>query len=344
MGGGHKEMMILAGDIGGTKTNIAVFAVKKGLLHRVAMETYASREHPGLSEIVEKFLAAHDERVSRACFGIAGPVKQGRSQTTNLAWTVDSAQLAHQLGLERVGLLNDLEATAWGIAALEPADLAVINPGLPDPQGNAAVIAAGTGLGEAGLEWNGTAHWPFASEGGHCDFAPRNDLEIDLLRYLSGQFGHVSYERVLSGPGLHNVYRFFRDTRRAEEPSWLAEELAQEDPAAVISQVALERRAAICEQSLDLFVRAYAGEAGNLALKTMATGGVYLAGGIAPKIAEWLIGPVFLHEFAAKGRLQALLEQVPVKIIVNQLVGLLGAARWTLYHPPPARRRSTHRP
>ncbi len=330
--------MILAGDIGGTKTNVALFAVKNGVLRRLAMETYASREHRGLEEIIESFLAAHPQRISRAGFGVAGPVKGGQVRTTNLPWVVDSTELAHQLGLRQVGLLNDIEATAWGIAALKPSDLVVVNVGSADPQGNAAVIAAGTGLGEAGLVWNGKAHWPFASEGGHCDFAPRNELEIELLQYLSAQFGRVSYERVLSGPGLHNIYRFFREIRGAEEPPWLAEELAQGDPAAVISRVALEGRAAICEQSLDVFVRIFGAETGNLALKMMANAGVYLGGGIAPKIARRLKHPAFVEAFASKGRLRPLLEQVPVRLIVNELAGLVGAARSTLYHRPLGRR------
>jgi glucokinase len=329
--------MILAGDIGGTKTNVALFAVKNGVLRRQAMETYASREHRSLEEIIKRFLAGRGQRVLRACFGIAGPVKGGRVRTTNLPWVVDSEELANQLGLRQVGLINDTEATAWGIDALRRDDFVIIHAGHADPQGNAAVIAVGTGLGEAGLEWTGKAHWPFASEGGHGDFAPRNELEIELLRYLTTQFGRVSYERVLSGPGLHNVYRFFRETRRAEEPAWLAEELAQGDPAAVISRVALEGRAAICEQSLDVFVQIFGAETGNLALKMMATAGIYLGGGIAPKIAERLQHPAFVEAFASKGRLRPLLEQVPVRLVTNQLAALLGAARWTLYHRPPSR-------
>jgi glucokinase len=339
--------MILAGDIGGTKTNVAVFAVKNGVLRRQAMETYASREHRGLEEIIKRFRAAHPQPISRACFGIAGPAKGGRIVTTNLPWVVDSKELASVLGLRRVGLLNDTEATAWGVDALQPEDFVIIHAGHADPEGNAAVIAVGTGLGEAGLEWTGKAHWPFASEGGHSDFAPRNELEIELLRYLTTQFGHVSYERVLSGPGLHNIYRFFREVRKAEEPAWLAEELAQGDPAAVISRVALEGRAAICEQSLDVFVQIFGAETGNLALKMMATAGVYLGGGIAPKIAERLQHSAFVEAFASKGRLRPLLEQVPVQLIINELAALLGAARWAFYHslPPhaPAKRTARRR-
>ena len=335
--------MILAGDIGGTKTNVALFALKNGVLRRQAMETYASREHRGLDEIIRRFLAAHRQSISRACFGVAGPVKGGRIRTTNLPWVVDSKVLADRLGLRQVGLINDTEATAWGIDGLQRDDFVSIHAGHADPQGNAAVIAVGTGLGQAGLEWTGKTHWPFASEGGHGDFAPRNELEIELLRYLTAQFGRVSYERVLSGPGLHNIYRFFRESRRAEEPVWLAEELAQGDPAAVISRVALEGRAAICEQSLDVFVQIFGAETGNLALKMMATAGIYLGGGIAPKIAERLQHPTFVEAFASKGRLRPLLEQMPVRLVTNELTALLGAARWTLYHRPISQRAGRRR-
>ncbi len=326
--------MILSADIGGTKTNVALFAAQGKGLRQVAGETYASREHRSLDEIIDKFLAVHDGRISRACFGVAGPVKHGRSETTNLAWVVDSTRLARKLGLKRVGLLNDMEATAWGIAALKPRDVGVINRGGADPKGNAAVIAAGTGLGEAGLQWNGMEHLPFASEGGHSDFAPRNELEIELLQYLRQQFGRVSYERVVSGPGLHNIYRFFRDIKKAEEPTWLAEELSHGDAAAVISRVALEGRAPICEQALNQFVQIYGAEAGNLALKMMATAGVYLGGGIAPKIAERLKSGDFLEAFFSKGRLRPLMEQVPVRIILNDGAALLGAATWALRQGP----------
>jgi glucokinase len=326
--------MILSADIGGTKTNVALFAAQGKSLRPVAMETYASREHQSLDEIIDQFRAVHRGPTSRACFGVAGPVKHGKSETTNLPWVVDSTQLARKLGLQRVGLLNDMEATAWGIAALNPQDIATVNPGGADPQGNLAVIAAGTGLGEAGLQWNGKEHLPFASEGGHSDFAPRNDLEVELLRYLTAQFGRVSYERVVSGPGLHNIYRFFRDIKKAEEPVWLGEELSHGDPAAVISRVALEGRAPICERALDQFVQIYGAEAGNLALKMMATAGVYLGGGIAPKIAQRLKSRDFLDAFFSKGRLRPLMEQVPVRIVLNDGAALLGAARWALRQGP----------
>jgi glucokinase len=322
--------MILAGDIGGTKTNVALFKEERAKLRSVAWETYASRAYASLEEILDQFLSKRRTPIRRACFGVAGPVNNGRSQTTNLPWLVDSTQLARKLGLRTVGLLNDIEATAWGIQMLDPKDLGTIQKGAPSSEGNSAVIAAGTGLGEAGLQWNGKEHWPFASEGGHSDFAPRTELELELFRYLSAVFAHVSYERVLSGPGLYNLYRFFRDARQVEEPDWLAEELRQGDASAVISRNALGGKSPLCQQALELFVEIYGAEAGNLALKTMATGGVYVAGGIAPKIASKLKGKVFREAFLSKGRLRPLLETIPVRIVLNDRTALLGAASWAM--------------
>lgn len=322
--------MILAGDIGGTNTRLALFAEGESPLHCVAEETFRSQHHPNLDTIVRTFLASHDGAVTAACFGVAGPVKQGRCETTNLAWVVDAAVLASILGTEHVWLINDLEATAYGIATLTANDWLVLHAGAPDAVGNSAVIAAGTGLGEAGLHWDGNAYQPFACEGGHTDFAPRNELEIELLRYLLARFGRVSYERVLSGPGLHTLYQFFRDTGRGVEPPWLAEELTQRDPAAVISQAGLEEKNELCVQALNLFATLYGAEAGNLALKVMATGGVFIGGGIAPKILPKLEEPFVLEAFFAKGRMRPLLEAMPVRVITNPKVALCGAAMHAL--------------
>lgn len=319
--------MILAGDIGGTNTRLGFFTVAGERLACVVEDTFPSRAHGGLAEIVSQFLSAHNLSVSFACFGIAGPIKQGRSETTNLPWVVDAQQLASTLGLPVVILINDLEANAYGIATLKPTDCVVLNAGAPDAGGNAAVIAAGTGLGEAGLYWDGRAYRPFATEGGHADFAPRTPLEIELLHFLLRQFAHISYERVLSGPGLLNIYRFLRDTGRGEEPAWLAEELQQRDPAAAITQAALAGRCALCEQALDFFISLYGAEAGNLALKVMATGGVFIGGGIAPKIMQKLTTPIFMEAFIAKGRMQSVLEAIPVRVILNDQTALFGAAR-----------------
>lgn len=322
--------MILAGDIGGTNTRLAGFEGGEGPLTPSVMEVYPSRKYASLDEIVKLFLATHDLKAERACFGVAGPVRQGRSQTSNLPWMVDGKRLASDLNLGEVRLLNDLEANAYGLFTLESQDMIVLNEGVPDPKGNAALISAGTGLGEAGLYREGDNLRPAASEGGHSDFAPRDDLEMALLRYLLGRYDRVSYERVLSGPGLYNIYQFLRDTDREEEPAWLAEKIRQGDPPKVISKTALEGGAEICNEALEIFVSIYGAEAGNLALKLMATGGVYMGGGIAPKIVDKLRGAPFLGAFVAKGRLRSLLDHIPVRVVMNDLTALRGAARLAL--------------
>jgi glucokinase len=320
--------MILAGDIGGTNSRLAFFTRHGKRLEPVAEQTYISRDHENLESVVKKFVSSHDLPVDVACFGIAGPVKNGRSEAVNLAWTVDSRLLAHLLRIDTVELLNDLEAYAYGIAMLAPEDFVQLNPGVPEASGNAAVIAAGTGLGEAGLYWDGLQHRPFACEGGHTTFAPSDPLQLELLGFLMREFGHVSWERVVSGPGLLNVYRFLRDTGRGEEPAWLAREMQQHDPSAVVSQAALAGTSALCSQALDLFVSLYGAEAGNVALKIMATAGVYVGGGIAPKIIKNLTEPTFMQAFVAKGRLKPVLQEIPVHIIMNDRTALLGAARF----------------
>jgi|SRR5579862_869161 len=319
--------MILAGDIGGTHTRLAFVDVANGALHTTCAAVYPSHEYRGFEEIVSKFVSEYKARPDAACFGVAGPVLKGRVETPNLPWIIESKHLADRLGLPSVALINDLEANAWGIETLEAKDLILLNAVKSSSTGNQAVISAGTGLGEAGLYWDGTRYHIFASEGGHADFAPRNELQIELLRYLIARFGHVSYERVVSGPGLVNVFYFLRDTKRGTEPAWLTEEMAHGDAAAAISQAGSEGRCPLCEQALDLFVSIYGAEAGNLALKVKATGGVYLGGGIAPKILTKLAGPLFMQSFLAKGRMQALLETIPVRVINNENTALMGAAR-----------------
>jgi glucokinase len=320
--------MILAGDVGGTNTRLALFDDQAGRLRPTAEATFPSREHPSLEAVLRKFRAAHPLPVDLACVGVAGPVRRGRIDATNLPWVVDTRQVAQVLGLKRVELINDLEANAWGVGVLGADDCAVLNAGAPDAAGNMAIISAGTGLGEAGLYWDGKRHRPFATEGGHADFAPRNRLETELLDYLLTQFQRVSYERVVSGPGLLNIYRFLRDTGRGEEPAWLAEQMRRQDPGAAISQAAMSGKSKLCVQALDLFVSLYGAEAGNLALKVLATGGVYLGGGIAPKILRKLQDPIFLNAFTAKGRMKPLLQATPVRAILNDKTALLGAARY----------------
>jgi glucokinase len=319
--------MILAGDVGGTSTRLAFFTVQGEVLQRVVEATYPSADYADLVTLVSRFVSSHPLRAERACFGVAGPVQDGRCETTNLPWVVDARHLAAELHLDHVGLINDLEAAAHGLATLTPEDYVVLNAGKPPATGNMAVIAAGTGLGEAGLYWDGRRHHPFATEGGHATFAPSAPLHLELHSYLLQEFEHVSWERVVSGPGLYNIYRFLRDTGRGEEPAWLQDEIRQGDPAAAISRAALAGRSSLCMQALDLFVTLYGAEAGNLALKILATGGVFIGGGIAPKILPKLTEKMFMAAFIAKGRLQDVLQEIPVRVITNEKTGLQGAAR-----------------
>lgn len=318
--------MILAGDIGGTNTRLALFEMEDKSPRVIVEQTFPSREHKSLDEIVRQFLGEHSPTIKRACFGVAGPIRNRQSKPSNLPWVVDADQLATLFGFDAVTLVNDLEANAFGIVALEAKDFAVLNEGAPESEGNTAIISAGTGLGEAGLHFEGKTRRPFASEGGHADFAPRNELEIELLRYLIPQFRHVSYERVLSGPGLLNIYTFLRDTGRGEEAAWLADEMQEAAPPAVITRAALEGKSELCMGALDLFVSIFGAEAGNLALKMNATGGVFLGGGIAPRIIDKLKSPAFMGAFTAKGRMRPLLEAVPVRVILNDMTALIGAA------------------
>lgn len=325
--------MILAGDIGGTHARLALFDASSGRYTPVSLTVFPSHEYPSLDAIVIKYVEATQVHPQAACFGIAGPVVNGQVEATNLPWKVESRSLADKLHIPQATLINDLAANAWGIPALASGDLVPLNR-IPANQvgtfsGNQAVISAGTGLGEAGMYWDGSNYHVFACEGGHSDFAPRNDLEVELFRYLAKQFGHVSYERILSGPGLVNVFNFLRDSGRGVEPDWLREEIQESDPAAAISRAATDGKCALAEQALDIFIAAYGAEAGNLALKLLATGGVFVGGGIAPKILPRLVdNPAFMHAFVSKGRMQALMETISVQVIVNDETALLGAARY----------------
>ncbi len=315
--------VILAGDIGGTKTALAW--VDHGTI--VSSRTYPSGQYSSLADIVREFLGSSPVSPPRAaCFGIAGPVVDGVAKTTNLPWTIEADGFGDVLGTTPVRLINDLEAVAHGVGVAGADAFVTLNPGVPDARGNRAVIAAGTGLGQAGLYWDGHTHHPFASEGGHTSFAPRDGRDAALLEFLLTEHHHVSCERVLSGPGLFNVYRFVRQEGHHEEPAWLAERLAAEPAPAVVSECALNGRSPLCQEALGLFVGIYGAEAGNLALKTLATGGVFIGGGIAPKILPALTDGAFLRAFVHKGRMRALLEATPVRIIVSPTIALLGAA------------------
>ena len=325
--------MFLAGDIGGTKTNLAIYAYDDGE-HLVVKKTgsYPSKDHQALGEIVRQFLGDDLASVRFACFGVAGPVKNGVVQVTNLPWIVDAAALQADLGFQRVSLLNDLEANAYGINTLLPHELLSINPKADLRQvGNRALIAAGTGLGEAGMLWDGVAHRPFASEGGHASFAPNSPLGDELLIFLRKELGHVSWERVLSGMGMKNLYRFFRQRSGQTEPDWLAQQLKTGDLGAIVSQAGMAGKDPVCADTVDCFIANYGSEAGNLALKMLALGGVYIGGGIAPKMLAKMQSPVFLEAFYHKGRLSPVLESMPVYIILNDKTALQGAA-WYAAH------------
>jgi len=323
--------MILVGDIGATRTRMAAFDAEGNKLKLAVDKTYKSGNHEGLREIISDFIKSEGIPAHSACFGVAGPVRRGRSKISNLPWTIDARELATQLKLESVGLINDLEAYAYGIDALESKDFITLSEGSEEAEGNRAVIAARTGLGVAGMYWDGFRHHPFPCEGGHADFAPRTDLESELAHYLRQKHEHVSCERILSGPGIKNIYDFLRDTKKAEEPGWLTKEMSDaKDQPALISKMAMEGKAPICDQALTMFVGIYGSEAGNCALHFMATGGVFIGGSIAGKIAPRMKDPVFMKSFLSKGRLGSLLTDIPVKIVLNDDAGIIGAARYTL--------------
>ena len=340
--------MILAGDIGGTKTNLALFEWKHERVDPIRPESFHSADYQSLEEILTEFLTPPkpptpidqlgDEtapetevppepvKIEAACFGVAGPVINNHCHTTNLPWVVDGPTIGKQFDIPQVRLLNDLEAMAHGLLLLRPDEVEVLNAGAPPAHQQAlALIAAGTGLGEAILVWNGTQYQPMSSEGGHADFAPNNDDEIELLRYIRNHYLHVSYERVVSGPGLHAIYEYVRDTKK-NEPTWLSEQINAGDPAAVIAEAGLKGQADIAKQTLDLFVSIYGAEAGNLALKAMSLNGLYLGGGIAPKLIAKLKDGSFMKAFANKGRYKRLMNSIPVKVVMNQRTPLLGAA------------------
>ncbi|WHZ17333.1 MAG: Glucokinase [Nitrospira sp.] len=349
--------MILAGDIGGTKTNLALYDWTTERVEPVREDSFHSADYKTLEEIVEEFLSAPPPKPSidddpvdgadveagaeaekkaeppseplkltAACFGVAGPVIDNRCRTTNLPWVIEGAALAQRFDIPQVQLLNDLEATAHGILLLRPDELVVLNAGAPPKKKQAlALIAAGTGLGECILYWDGTRYRPMPSEGGHTDFAPNSDSEIELLRHLRGSYLHVSYERIVSGPGLHAIYEYLRDTKK-NEPTWLAEKIKVGNPAAEIAEAGLKGQAEIAKQALDLFASIYGAEAGNLALKALTLDGVYVAGGIAPKLLKKLQDGSFMRGFTNKGRYKRMMGQIPVKVVTNDKTALLGAA------------------
>ena len=329
----HRSTFYLAGDLGGTKTNLAIISPDRGPRDPVVEATFASGAYPDLTSLVAKFLAQVQLPVQYACFGVAGPVVNGCATITNLPWRLDQVALARHWGMVTVVLLNDLVAGAYAVPHLSALDLHTLHSGVPTPNGALAVIAPGTGLGEAFLLHDGDRYRAYPSEGGHADFAPNNDFEDGLLRYLRATLGHVSWERVCSGKGIPNIYEFLKAMDFAEEPAWLTAALAQAtDPTPVIVNAALhcEQPSDLCIATLNTFVSILGAEAGNLALKVLATGGLYIGGGIPPRILPLLQGERFLQAFRDKGRFAPLLEHMPVHVILNAKAALLGAAYYGL--------------
>ncbi|MDD5167417.1 MAG: glucokinase [Syntrophales bacterium] len=325
--------ILLAGDIGGTKTALGLYSREGGPLRPLLTETYASCLYPNLETLVADFMKKAQLTIGRAAFAVAGPVLNGRAKLTNRPWSVDEAQLSDVLGVPAVTLMNDLAATMESIPLLtEDRDLVTINRAeSPEMTGNRAVVAPGTGLGEAFAVWDGVTYRPQSSEGGHCDFAPGNDLEMELLRYLRNRIGHVSYESVCSGLGIQNIYRFLSDSGMESEPPQLARVIsAAGDPTPLIIQDALdaEHSSPICRKTLDVFLSVLGAEAGNLALKVFATGGIYLGGGIPRRILPLLSQSKFLLAFTDKGRFAELLSRIPIQVIIHPDAALLGAAKW----------------
>jgi glucokinase len=321
--------MLLAGDIGGTKIHFGLFSKERGLRRPLAEVVYRSADLDSLEEAVHRFFDETGLRATNAVFGIAGPVLGGTSQITNLPWTIDGARLRKTLKMKVLDVINDVEAVACFVPFLRQEDFFTLRKGSPVRHGNLAVIAPGTGLGEAFLTWDGTRYVAHPSEGGHADFAPATELESELLSFLRGMHGHVSCERVCSGIGIVNLYRFLKDNGHAKEPDWLSGELARTaDPVPIIVEKALDREIScdICVATLDLFTAILGSEAGNMALRILATGGVYLGGGIPPRVLPFLEKATFMERFLRKGRMQDLVNRIPVHVITNPKAALLGAA------------------
>jgi len=328
--------MILAGDVGGTKVHLALYDFTSGQLHPIRDQKFPAHEFASLDAVVNEFLtgdeknpAANREEILAACFGVPGPVREGRLKLTNLPWTLDVRELSRSLSIQHVFLINDLQANGYGIPELAPEMIYTLHEGDANVTGHRGLVSAGTGLGEALLIWNGKTHHPIPSEGGHCDFAARSNREIAMLDYLRNTLkGRVSFERVVSGLGIQNVYRFLRDVEKLDEPKWLCDRMAGEDPNVVIGECAEDGSSSICFETMKTFASAYGAEAGNLALKVLATGGIYLGGGIAPKRLKTMQNGFFMQAFLDKGRMSPLLQSIPVRVILDDTCALLGAAAY----------------
>ena len=328
--------MILAGDVGGTKVHLALYRFEQAALQHVRDQKFSAPQYPDLQSIVREFLAVdgaqgpqNSDTIDAACFGVPGPVRKNVIRLTNLPWTLDSRQLARDLDIEHLFLINDLEANGYGINELSADQVFILSEGDSSQVGNRGLIAAGTGLGEGMMIWNGKSHIPMASEGGHTDFAPRNAMEMELLQHLrAGLNGHVSWERVCSGIGLKNIYAFLRDVKKMEESAALRQRMQEEDPNSVIGELGESGENELCAKTLNIFVSVYGAEAGNLALKILAHGGIYVGGGIAPKVLKTMLSGAFMDAFCDKGRMHDLVANMPVRIILESRAALMGAAAY----------------
>ncbi|MEO7768026.1 MAG: glucokinase [Ferruginibacter sp.] len=322
---GDSEKIILAGDIGGTKANMLLSRFSKGELQTIKETRYASKDFNAFTEIVSNFLEG-EACPGNICFSVAGPIIEGKVKFTNLSWNIDSTEISKHVGGSPVAIINDLESTAFGLAGLKNTELNVLYQGTNETPGNIAIVAPGTGLGEAGLFFDGKQYHPFATEGGHADFAPRGPRDMAVLTFLQGRHQHVSWERLLSGNGIFTTWEYLTQVEKKESPEWLLKQMKNTDPAPVISKAALEKTCPVCMEAIAMFNRFLAIEAVNMILKLKATGGLYLAGGIAPKILPLLDPNIWKEEFEKSGRMGQLLKEVSVYVVLNEKAPLLGAA------------------
>ncbi|KIA86027.1 glucokinase [Kaistella jeonii] len=317
--------IVLAADVGGTKTELALFQIQKGKLVSIKNQRYPTSDHNSFVKAIRHFHEDKSSTINCACLGVAGTVDGDKVRGVNFAWEIDAKKLELDLNIKRISLINDLQANAYGLSALEDSDFEMLTKGEKE-KGNAAIISPGTGLGEAGMYWDGDYFHPYATEGGHCNFSPGNELDVELWKFLKTKFDHISWERVVSGQGIHNIYQFLRIYRDIKEPGWLTIQFLNEDPSVAISTAAKENKDAVCVETLQLFVRYLAIESAQLSLKAKATGGIYIGGGIAPKILDLIDKKEFYKNFINVGRMEHLLKSIPVKIVLNDKTALIGAA------------------
>jgi glucokinase len=329
---GEKKCTVLGGDAGGTKVNLAIFEATASQVRMITSSSYHSSNYPSINGILQQFLKENpDFHPEKICLGVAGPVFEGRVTVTNLPWHVDVNEIAAATGISQVVLLNDLEATAYGIAGLEENDCCVIHKGDPETGGNISILAPGTGLGEAGLFWDGQYQHPFATEGGHCDFSCRNAADLQLHDYMLKKYAVVSWESVVAGPGIYSIYQFLCETKKQAPNPELADKMNNGDPSAAISEAAIKGTDQLCTETMRIYVRHLARECCNLILKMKSTGGLFLAGGIPPKIISLLGDPWFYENLLDCDRMQELVKKVPVKVILNDKAPMIGAGWYAAY-------------